>query len=239
MSIKSRALVATGAAALAAAGAAVALAQDVPISIKTDVKVTPNKAGTPRHPQGVKVTASATITMPRDVDPPTAQSVDVWFPKAGNYNGGKWPVCAQAVLARSGPDACPPRSIMGHGRAVAYADEVEAGARGTVVNGGARKAYVYVTLQRPARVRQSVPVAITKLSGDPKWGYKAHADIPKSLQIVAGIPLRVDSIRATVGRGDWIATTGCPSDHRWRYHVETHYSTGQVVKTDGSVACRS
>lgn len=240
MSTRRRGLWALGAVTAVAASAAVALADDpVPIHISAHVTVSPNKAGTPRHPQGVRVHADAKVDIPHDVDPPLVQSVDVWFPKDGNYNGRKWPTCSEAAMRRSGPDVCTLRSIMGSGYAVADADGVLTRPTAKVINGGQKRVYLYVVLTRPARVREPVPVEITKLQGDPRWGYRASVKIPRNLQIVAGIPLRIDEVHGTVGRGDWIATTHCPSDHRWRYHVETHYSTNQVVKYDGTVACRS
>jgi hypothetical protein len=217
---------------------AVALGQDLPIRITATVKVTPDKAGTPRHPQGVEVDVRGTIDTPRDVDPPIAKSVDVWFPKGGLYNGRKWPTCSKRTLDRSGPGACPPRSVMGQGIGVADADGVTTRPRLTVVNGGQKVVYLYVVLQRPARVRTAVPATVTRLSS-PRWSYRAHAEVPRNLQIVAGIPLRLLSFHATVGRGDWIATTSCPRDRRWRYHVEARYTSGQLVKYDGAVGCRS
>jgi hypothetical protein len=229
--------------ALAATGALAALAfgqgDVVPIKISATVKVTPNKAGTPRHPQGVKIDARANIDIPSDYDPPLAQTVDVWLPKAGNFNGGKFPTCGAAQLARRGVAACPKGAIMGSGRAKARADTVFTYPKITVVNGGANKVYFYVVLQVPARVAQAVPADVIKLTGNPRWGYKVHVKIPRNLQIVAGIPLRYDSMHLIVGRGDWIATTSCPADHRWRYHAEATFDTGQIVKYDGSVACRS
>jgi hypothetical protein len=232
-----------GIAVLAAAAvlgvAALAFGQDVvPISITAKVKVTPNKAGTPKHPQGVVVDTRVTIKIPHDYDPPLVDTVDVWFPKGGLYNGAKWPTCSEATLRRSGPKACPPRSIMGHGKGVADADGTKTYPTLTVVNGGARKVYFYVVLTSPARVQEPIAASLTKLNS-PRWSYRAHVAIPRNLQIVAGIPLRLDTFHAVVGRGDWIATTSCPRDHRWRYHAETSYSSGQVVKTDGSVGCRS
>lgn len=238
MSIKRR-WVATGV-TVAAAGtlAAVAFGQDDDIRITVTAKVTPNKAGTPAHPQGVKVDVKGTIQTPTDQDPPTVKAVDIWFPKGGLYNGGKYPTCSRPTLARGGPDACPAKSLMGSGYAIADADGTESKVRVMVFNGGSRMVYAYVTLSRPARVREALAVPITKLGSGP-WSYKAHVDIPRTLQIVAGIPLRVQSFRGSAGRGDWIATTFCPSSKRWKYHVETTYATNQVVKTDGSVACRS
>lgn len=238
MSTKRRGAVAAATAVAAGALAAVAFGQDDDIRITVTAKVTPSKAGTPAHPQGVRVDVKGTIKTPLDQDPPTVKAVDVWFPKGGLYNGAKFPTCSRPALARRGPSACPATSIMGSGYALADADGVAAKARVTLVNGGARMVYAYVVLDRPARVRAALPVPITKLSSGP-WSYKAHVDIPRTLQIVAGIPLRVQSFRGSAGRGDWIATTSCPSGHRWKYHVETTYATEQVVKTDGSVACRS
>jgi hypothetical protein len=226
--------------ALAAAGAAaLALAQEiVPIKISATAKVTPNRAGTPRHPQGVVLDVRSSIEIPDDYDPPLVQSVDVWFPKGGLYNGGRFPTCNQAALAHRGLSACPKGSIMGGGRAKARADTVFTYPRITVVNGGQDKVHFYTVLQRPARVATPVTATITKLGGQ-RWSYRAHAEIPRSLQIVAGIPLRFDSLHVTAGKKDWLATTSCPADHRWRYHVEATFNSGQIVKYDGSVACRS
>lgn len=240
MSIRRRGLWALGATVAVAASAAVAFGDDpVPIKLRAHVTVSPNKAGTPKHPQGVKVKADVYVDIPHDVDPPLVQSVDVWFPKDGNYNGRKWPTCSEAALRRSGPSVCTERSNMGGGYAVADADGVITKPTGQLFNGGQKRAYLYVVLTRPARVREPLPIEITKLKGDPKWGYRAHVAIPRNLQIVAGIPLRVDEVHGKIGRGDWIATTHCPRDRKWRYHTETHYSTGQIVKYDGTAACRS
>ncbi|MCW2992923.1 MAG: hypothetical protein JWQ18_418 [Conexibacter sp.] len=226
-------------AAAALGVAALAFGQDVvPIKIAAKVKVTPDKAGTPAHPQGVRVDARITVDIPHDIDPPLVQSVDVWFPKGGLYNGAKWPTCNLQALRHSGPKACPARSIMGHGRGVADADGTKTYPTLTVVNGGANAVYFWVVLRSPARVQEPIPASIEKLTSG-RWSYHAHANIPRNLQIVAGIPLRLDSFHAVVGRGDWIATTSCPKDHLWRYHAETHYDSGQNVATDGSVACRS
>jgi hypothetical protein len=221
--------------------AALAFGQDdvVPIRITVTTKVTPNRAGTPKHPQGIRIDVRARIFIPDDYDPPLVQHVDVWFPKGGLYNGAHFPVCNQALLARRGPSVCPKGSIMGHGVAKARADTVFTYPRITVINGGASKVYFYTVLQVPARVAEPVVGNIIKLNGDPRWSYHLRVTIPKDLQIVAGIPLRLDEVHGTVGRGDWLATTSCPADHQWRYHAESTFSSGQVVKYDGSVGCRS
>jgi hypothetical protein len=223
--------------------AALAFGQDVvPVKISAVTKVTPNKAGTPKHPQGINIDVKSTIDTPRDYDPPLAQTVDVWISKGGNYNGGRFPTCSPQTMERGGIGACPKHSIMGHGTGKADADGVASIPDITVVNGGASSVSFYTVLQHPARVQKAVTATIAKLKSGP-WGYKVHASIPRSLQIVAGIPLRVESLHVNAGAKsyakDWIATTMCPSGHRWKYHVEVHYETGQVAKFDGGVTCRS
>jgi hypothetical protein len=223
--------------------AAFAFAQDlVPIKITSAVKVTPNKAGTPKHPQGINIDAKTKIDTPRDYDPPLAQTVDVWISKGGTYNGGKYPTCSPQTMERRGIGVCPKKSIMGHGTGKADADGVASIPDITVVNGGANAVHFYTVLKNPARVQKAVTASITRLHSGP-WGYKAHATIPRTLQIVAGIPLRVESLHVNAGyksyARDWIVTTMCPSGHKWKYHVEVHYETGQIAKFDGAVTCRS
>lgn len=223
--------------------AAIAFGQDlVPIKITSVTKVTPNKAGTPKHPQGINIDVKSTIDTPRDYDPPLAQTVDVWISKGGNYNGGKYPTCSPQTMERGGIAACPKKSIMGHGTGKADADGVASIPDITVVNGGANLVHFYTVLKNPARVQKAVTATITKLKSGP-WGYKVRASIPRSLQIVAGIPLRVESLHVEAGARsyakDWIATTMCPASHKWKYHVEVSYETGQIAKFDGAVTCRS
>jgi hypothetical protein len=219
--------------------AAVALAQDtIPIKISAVVKVTPNKAGTPSHPQGIVLDVTGKVDIPLDYDPPLTDTVDVWISRNGEYNGGHFPSCSQAAMEHSGLAPCPKGSIMGHGSAKALADTVATYPKITVVNGGAKKLYLFTVLTNPARVAKPIPVDVIKLPTG-KWGYKLHATIPRTLQIVAGIPLRLQTFHMIAGRGDWVTTTSCPSSHKWSYHAEAHFNSGQVVTYDGSVPCRS
>ncbi|HEV7752048.1 MAG TPA: hypothetical protein VGO71_10920 [Baekduia sp.] len=234
-----RVLLLAGVLAALGCAAAVALAQEfVPIKISAVVKVTPNKAGTPAHPQGVVIDVTGTVDIPMDYDPPLATTVDVWITRSGVYNGAKFPTCSQSGMEHRGLAACPKGSIMGFGSARALADTVVTRPKITVVNGGANKLYLFTVLINPARVAKPIPVDVIRLRTG-KWGYKLHAVIPKSLQIVAGIPLRLQQFHIRAGHGDWVASTSCPADHRWRYHSEATFASGQVVKYDGSTPCRS
>jgi hypothetical protein len=94
-------------------------------------------------------------------------------------------------------------------------DDLHPSPRVTVINGGATKMYFWTVIQNPAHVQAAVPGTITELSS-PRWSF--------------GVML---------GRDDWIATTSCPRDHRWRYHLRMTSTSGHAVDTGGSVACRS
>lgn len=227
---------AAGSAALFALVVSIAVAQSVPIKLAVDARVTPDKAGTPKRPQGVHVDVTARVAYPSDYDPPVVATVDVWFPRGGLYNGQKFPSCAQDTLSRRGPRACPAGSIMGSGLVTASADGVPTFPKITVVNGGGSRVYFYTVLNNPARVQAPVPGVITRLGG--RWSYKLRVTIPRQLQIVAGIPIKVSKLRMTAGRGDWLATTSCPRSRRWSYKTEVRFTTGALVRYSGSIGCR-
>jgi hypothetical protein len=218
-------------------GAAAALAQQTsPITMTVDAKVTPNKAGTKQRPQGVKLAVTAKFDIPEAYDPPLVDRVTVLFPKGGLYNGAKYPKCSKTRLARKGVSGCPKGSIMGKGSGKAMADDVPTYPKVTIVNGGAKRVYFYTVMTNPARVQAPIVGRITKLRG--RYSYKVQADIPKSLQIVAGVPTVLHELTLSGGKGDWLATTSCPRDKRWRYHAEGVFTTGETIVYDDSVPCR-
>jgi hypothetical protein len=241
---RKRVVIALAAALAAGVLAAVALGQEGgPIQLTVAFKVTPSKAGTPSRPQGVVINARGNVDAPPDTAIPVARSFDVWLPKGWVYNGAKHPVCALATLNAKGPAACPLESIMGRGElgrhdpGVFYATIVRRNL--TVVNGGRTEMYFHVVLQNPARVQAAFPGTVTKVNSS-RWSYRLHADIPRILQVVSGIPVTLNYLSAAhFGRGDWLVTTSCPRDHLWRYRFRMTSTSGQVLNTDGSVSCRS
>jgi hypothetical protein len=225
------------AAGVAAAGALAipAIAQSGGTTMTVDAKVSPSKAGTKKKPKGVKLKVKVTWDTPGDVEKPVIQKADVLFPQGSLYNGAKHDKCSQAVLARSGPKACPKGSIMGSGSGNAFADDVITKPTITVVNGGGSSVFLYTVMTNPARVQAPVPGKITKMSG--KWAYKLHLEVPRNLQIVAGVPIALRDLTINAGKGDWLATTSCPSSKKWDFEVETFLSTGGSSKTASSVTC--
>ena len=143
------------------------------------------------------------------------------------------------MLARGGPDACPPTSIMGHGYAIADADGVEAKATVTLVNGGARR--VTPTCAQPpgARARSCCAVADHQAELAGRGPTRRTSTSRATLQIVAGIPLRVADVPRQRRARRLDRDDELPEQPPLEVPRRDPYATGQVVKTDGSVACRS
>jgi hypothetical protein len=235
-------LIPAGVAVLAAGTVEVAtsIAQDPgPTAITVKATATPNNGGSKAKPQGHKVTAKVTVTTTGDVEHPIVQSGVIYFPKGGKYQGEKYTKCAQATLARSGPDGCPSKSRIGDGSGSASADTVEAGPKVQIFNGGKNLILAYVTLQRPARVRAVVPAKLTPQSG--QWSYKLSFKVPETLQIVAGIPITLNNLTLTSGytkaAKDIIATTSC-SGGKWPFQVDLALDTQKTVSYTDSVKCK-
>jgi hypothetical protein len=222
---------------LLAVPVAVAVAQtSPPITVSVHPKVVPNTAGTPAHPQGVHLSVRIAIKIPNSYEPPLLNEIDLWFPRQGVFNGDQYPVCSVSTLDRDGPAGCPKGSIMGSGGGVARADTTLSRPKITVVNGGQHEVFFYTVLNNPARVQEPVPGIVTKLSG--AWGYKLHVVIPRNLQIVAGVPLVLQSLTFSAGRGDWLATTSCPRDRQWDWKAIAIFNNGQELSPHGAVGCR-
>jgi hypothetical protein len=232
---------AVAALAVVAVEVAPTIAQDTPqTALTVTPKVSPNKAGTKKKPQGVKLTVKMHFETPGDLEKPIVTSGTVYFPKGSLYNGGKYPKCTEAKLNQGGLAACPAKSLMGTGTGDAYADTVITHPKITVVNGGANKVFFWTILTNPARVQKAVPGTITKQSG--KYAYKLHFTVPNALQIVAGVPIALRDLTVTTGgkkwAKDWLATTSCPANKKWPYSVSADLSTGGTINYDSTIACK-
>lgn len=228
---------------LVAVAAATAIAQTTtsPPPVKVGAKVTPSKAGTRRHPQGVKLNTTINWEQLGSSAQPIVQTFDVLFPKGSLYNGGKIKSCSYGRLNAGGPTACPKASIVGSGTGNAYADTVITHPKITVVNGGKNKIFFFTVLNNPARVQSPVVGNITKMSG--KYAYKLHVVVPTLLQFVAGVPIELTQLHVTVGKGSYLSTTSCGPGGKWPFSITTGYLTsagtpdGSASDT-ASIACR-
>lgn len=183
----------------------------------------PLTAGSPAHPQGLKLRMTFGWQGLPSGQQPTVVKIDIWFPKGSVYNGAKYPTCSLGTLDVSGPQGCPKRSIMGGGTGTAYADTTVTHPRITVVNGGATTVYFFTVLNNPARVQEPVVGHITRLHGE--FTYHLSATIPQNLRIVAGIPIELTFLDITAGRGTWLATTNAPAGIK----IQSTYDTGATT----------
>jgi hypothetical protein len=240
--------VATLATAVAAAAVAVgpATAQDLPETrIVSTAKATPSNAGTPRDPQGISIAASGRLMVEPGFDPPIVTGIDILVGRGLVWSGGGYAKCSKRALDRRGPEGCPRKSIMGSGVATGMADTVPARLEMTIVNGGANRTYAYATLNNPARVEETLVLESANIKRG-RWGHRESVRVPETLQVVAGIPVRLTSIRFKIGgkpyAREYIASTSCPSGG-WKYQVTAHYLYDLLGLTDeetsaGSIACR-
>jgi hypothetical protein len=237
------ALLAVAAVAVAVA-VAPAVAQNPVTSFTFKGKVSPKKAGTKAHPQGVKLTGDLAFkTETAGVEPPIITGSTILLPKTGAWNGGKYKSCSLSVLNRKGPSGCDKKSIVGKAKGHARADTVDALPTITFVNGGKTKLYAYTVLYHPALVKEPVILKIKKLSGS-KWGYRVSFKVPDTLQVVAGVPITLESLHFSVGgtksASKLITTTGCKGG-KHVFEATTDYlysdlSTSSSTITS-SVAC--
>ena len=247
-------------AALAAAAvvAAPATAQVPETTFTSKAKVTPKKAGTKKNPRGHQLSGSLTFrTVTQGVEPPIITGGDVLIPKGGLWGGGKYKTCSGSRMrAAQSTDVCSPKSIVGSGNGVAFADTVNAAPDVVFVNGGKSTLWAFTTLYRPALVQEPIKINIKKQSG--KWAYKASFKVPEVLQVVAGVPVtlrdfnykvggkfKVPGSNKTINAGKYapllIASTSCPKSNKQPYEATAHYlyNTGQKASKTykGTIAC--
>jgi hypothetical protein len=223
-----------------------ALAQDLPeTSITSTARATPSKAGTPKHPQGVAITALAHLIVPPDLDPPIVTRIEILSGPGLKWNGEKYAKCTKQALERHGPSGCPATSRIGSATATGMADTAPARLDVIFFNAAHGRKYAYATLNNPARVRETLTVEASDLKGGGTWAHRETVSIPKSLQIVAGVPVRLTRVELKIGgkpyAKDFITTTSCPAGG-WKYQVTADYLYDTLDRTSndvnrGAIAC--
>lgn len=235
-SVPSRGVAAT-VALTAALLAPAAFAQDLgQVGAEIDAQVIPNKVGTPANPQPVKVVVDAKLLTEDGFERPVVRKGRVLLGKGGVWNGAKFPKCDAETLNRKGPTGCPKGSQFGTGWAFGWADTVRTKPKILVFNGGANKAFGYVMLTNPARVNTAVTTTIKKLSG--KWAYQLDFTVPKSLLVVAGVPISLSQLHLELGKKDILASTYCPPSNKWSYESWAELVDGREVSAAGTLPCR-
>ncbi|MEX1141389.1 MAG: hypothetical protein WD993_05075 [Thermoleophilaceae bacterium] len=225
-------------------GVAPAAGQDGVPDTKLSAKATatPSKAGTKRNPRGLAIKATARIDSEPGFERPVVTGVDILVGKGLVWNADDYAKCTKRVLDREGPKGCPRRSIMGQARVTARADTVAVHADVVFFNGGWKRTFAYTTLYNPALVQEAIVVKRTKARG--RWAHRESLRVPKSLQVVAGVPIQVTGAKMRIGgkryARDYITSSSCPKGG-WRYRATVHYlfATGKAGRDtfDGSIRC--
>src|ERR1700748_2777232 len=91
----------------AVAAAATSAVRPVDVSVARDRL----SAGSPSHPQGVKLTTALSWEGLTPGTAPTINRIDLWFPTGTRYNGASYPSCSYARLNAAGASACPEESV--------------------------------------------------------------------------------------------------------------------------------
>lgn len=214
-------------------------------SVTVNPTVSPSKAGTKKKPQSVKLKLNVgwKTAGPDGENKPVVQKVKVDFPKGSLYLGGSYKYkCSQSELDRATLDAkdnltgkCA-KAVVGSGTGLAWADTVKTSPKFQLVNGGAKNVYLYTVLKNPARVTTPVPGVIKK--GGKYGGYELTLTVPQELQIVAGTPISLISTDIKTTAKNWIATTSCPSNHKWPFQVTSSQDSTADAVFSSTVACK-
>lgn len=224
--------VVAGVVAACALGTASAGATD----LAATVAVTPKNGGTPRHPQGHKITVKTHLTTPEGRPRPTVTGVEVWYGRGIEFRRDGVPTCSMKTLAMGGPGACPSASKVGMSGNTA--DPIEATPKFQFIAAPGGKMLAYATLQRPARVRAVLGTDVVADAPGP-WPYRDAWTFGRTLQVVAGIPISLDDLRFsfgyTKGARNYISSTSCPKDGwAWKVRVRTRAT---VLEAHGRAPC--
>jgi hypothetical protein len=212
-------------------------------TLDAEVSVTPKAGGTPKRPQGHKIAVRTSVVVPGGQDQPMVTGFELWFGPGWEPHSEDVPVCSHKTLREGGPDACPPGSKLGLSTRTAYADELEPTPTFQFFNAPAGQMLAYMTLQRPARVRASVPITVVDGARDP-WPLRYAWTFPQTMQVVAGIPITLNELRFAFGytkaAANYISTTSCPAGG-WAWRVRLHTWTATegtaALTADGRAPC--
>lgn len=177
--------------------------------VRLGVKLTPEQAGTPDRPQAVRIAVDLRIEPSADAaegDVSPVRAVDLAIPPGVLFRAEELSACAEDTLADEGPSGCPKASRIGSGTIDASAGDLEVEGQATAVYGGDDRVLLWVEIANPVSVAEAIS---GRLEEQPDGGYRLALQVPEALQDVAGLPVALDRLRVSLGRGGALATTAC------------------------------
>jgi hypothetical protein len=240
-------------AAAVVAGCAIAAAatraqEPSPTTLTATVRATPAKAGTARRPVGVRLQGHLELTTPEGVAYPLVTGFDLWYGPGIGFNGDRYATCSKSTLSHGGPSRCPRTSIVGSGQLPDGPRDLAElvpwpGQNVTFINtpGGM---VAWIVLKNPARVAAAAVGTVVDDAPGP-WPHRASFTIPRSLQVVAGIPITPRELSFAIGGKSYapkyMTSTTCPKGGwAWKVRVHTRAAdTGAtaVLETHGRAPC--
>lgn len=224
---------------------AVGVAQAAPVQ-DFDITAKPSKVSTPSKPKSVTLRfRTGTRETDAGVQPPITAAAAIFFPAGARWNGHLFPSCSgPSISAAKSTAECPPRSIIGRGKAAGIAPGPVTQNDLTIValNGGRNRVNLFVEGSSPLRIQSNLEGRISPASAP--YGLKLAVDIPQNLQEPApGVPIAITNFEVQVGasirrKG---VTRGLMEIYRctgsWRAQGRFSYRGGTTVRVDDRMAC--
>jgi hypothetical protein len=237
--------------ALAAAALMVTPAFAVNSTLKFQVTYSPTKVGTKSKPAAVKLfTRPYYDTLAPDADAPFAwKQARIFFPKEGVFNGKSFPSCAASKLTTAAGRTSCKKAEIGKVDAKGFALGLVEPLKVQIFNlPGGKGVAMYLQGDNPVIIDHVISGILTKISGDPLYGYKLTFDVPSDLQQPApgawATPLdfKVTIPAKTVKKGKkkipFIGTTGCPSSGKLSAKIETDNTDGTTTTVETTAPCK-
>ena len=219
--------------------------------LKFEVKFSPTKVGTKKKPQAITLfTRPYYDTLAPDADAPFAwKQARIFFPKEGVFNGKYFPSCpATQLTTASGRAACKKAEI-GKVDAKGFALGLVEPLKVQLFNlPGGKGVALYLQGDNPVIIDHVVSGVLTKLSGDPLFGYKLTFDVPPDLiqpapgAYATALDFKVTIPARTIKKGKkkypYIGTTGCPATGIFTAKIETDNTDGTTSSVTTTAPCK-
>jgi hypothetical protein len=239
--------------------------------LKFEARYSPTAVGTKSKPRAITLfTRPYYDTLAPDSDAPFAwKQARIWFPKEGVFNGKHFPSCAASKLTtEAGRNSCKKAEVGkvdAKGFALGLVEPLKVKLYNLPRGGGVA---LYLQGDNPVIIDHVVEGILTRVSGDPLFGYKLTFNVPADLQQPApgawATPLdfkvtvpartitkkakkkvkvkvrgkRVTRTRTVKTRYPYIGTTGCPASGLFTAKFEADYTDGTSSSVTTTAPCK-
>lgn len=169
-----------------------------PVTAGLELRVGPVMRTVAKRPQPMTTRLALRLDRLGDEDPAVLDRVTLRLPYGATLNGRLFPSCDARTLSRNGVEGCPRAARIGAGTAVGRGDTVVQRVTLTIFNGpGGNSLVTHMAGYRPALIQEAVVAPIARHRGGAVQ-YTLRIPVPKQLQVVAGIPIGVETLDAKI-----------------------------------------